>query len=279
MTQKQYLKKTTNNRKLVIMTMLVTTNLDHNHGRDDDQMHIHERVCYCNRDWDRDHDCDRDLSPTLSTTTQENKTELEGLRRENTQLKAAEEQRRIDKSKREKKRDNKVCSELLAMDAAKGKLKSKSCASKIVDQFGSQDSSAKLCASNIVDQLWPKDSSAKVVGTNPKNSQKGVSKSDSPAKRNRTEKSHPVTADYTLYKTGPPPTGAGLNAPPKMLYKQGSQSDERPLFEDSMGLDYKAQSLKDPTGWQKEDVSLAPCLGYSKTGLQNLRLDVGLAGT
>ena len=64
-----------------------------------------------------------------------------------------------------------------------------------------------------------------------------------------------------------------------MLYKQGSQSDERPLFEDSMGLEYKAQSLKDPTSWPKEDVSLALCLGYSKTGLQNIRLDVGLAGT
>ena len=88
-----------------------------------------------------------------------------------------------------------------------------------------------------------------------------------------------MTADYTLYKTGPPPTGAGLNAPPKMLYKHGSQSDERPLFEDSMGLDYKAQSLKDPTGWPKEDVSLALCLGYSNTGLQSLMLDIGLAGT
>ena len=59
------------------------------------------------------------------------------------------------------------------MDAAKGKLKSKSCASKIVDQFGSQDSSAKLCASNIVDQLWHKDSSAKVVGTKPNKLAKG----------------------------------------------------------------------------------------------------------
>ena len=38
-----------------------------------------------------------------------------------------------------------------------------------------------------------------------------------------------------------------------------------------MGLDYKAQSLKDPTGWPKEDVALVLRLGYSKAGLQNLR--------
>ena len=35
----------------------------------------------------------------LTTTTQENQSELECLRRENAQLKAAEEQRKIDKSK------------------------------------------------------------------------------------------------------------------------------------------------------------------------------------
>ena len=105
MTQKQYLKKTTNNRKLVSMTMLVTTNLDHNHGCDNDQMHIYERVCDCNRDWDCDHDRDLDLSPTLTTTAQENKTELEGFRRENAQLEAAEEQRRIDKRASARRRE------------------------------------------------------------------------------------------------------------------------------------------------------------------------------
>ena len=54
-------------------------------------------------------------------------------------------------------REDKVCSELLAMNAAKAKLKSKSCAGKIVDQFGPQDYSAKSCASKIVDQFGPKD--------------------------------------------------------------------------------------------------------------------------
>ena len=42
-----------------------------------------------------------------------------------------------------------------------------------------------------------------------------------------------------------------------------------------MGLDYKAQSLKDPTGWPKEDVALVLCLGYSRAGLQNLRPSSG----
>ena len=42
-----------------------------------------------------------------------------------------------------------------------------------------------------------------------------------------------------------------------------------------MGLDYKAQSLKDPIGWPKEDVGLVLRLGYSKAGLQNLRPSSG----
>ena len=135
---------------------------------------------------------------------EENKSELESLRRENVKLRVDEEKRRVDKSKLEKKRDDKVLSEHLA--AIKAKLKSKACASKPANQFG------------------PLDISTKVVGTRPKTLQKGDSKSDSPAKRNRTEKSHPVTADPKHNRTGPPLTGAGLKAPPKMLHKQGPHS-------------------------------------------------------
>ena len=114
---------------------------------------------------------DHDQKPTL--ITQENQTELEGLRKENAKLREEKEQARIAKSKLEKKKEDKVLAEHLAIDAAKAKLKSDSnpCASKLIDQFG------------------PGVSSKKDVGTRPKISQKGASKSDSPAK-GRVKKKH-----------------------------------------------------------------------------------------
>ena len=47
----------------------------------------------------------------------------------------------------EKKKEDKVPADLLAMDATKANQKSKSCASKLKDQFGPRDSSANLIAS------------------------------------------------------------------------------------------------------------------------------------
>ena len=65
-----------------------------------------------------------DQKPTL--ITQENQTELEGLRKENARLREEREQAKIAKSKLEKKKEDKVLAEHLAIDAAKAKLKSDS---------------------------------------------------------------------------------------------------------------------------------------------------------
>ena len=83
----------------------------------------------------------------------------------------------------ERKREEKVRADLLAMDATKASKKSNAYASKLKNQYGPQDSSTKLSV------------------TLKKNSQKGASKSDSPAKRIWDEITHPVTADPTHYKT------------------------------------------------------------------------------
>ena len=107
--------------------VLVINGPNHDHDCDSDHVCIHEQ------NQDRDHD----LNPALPTTTQENK--LESLCKENTKFRAEEEKRRVDKSKLEKKRDNKVHSDHLAANAIKAQLKSNSCASKPVNQFGPLD--------------------------------------------------------------------------------------------------------------------------------------------
>ena len=181
------------NRDSDHIRVLVINGWDRGHDRDDDHIHIREQI----------RDLDHDLNPALPPTIQENRDKLKSLRKENAKYKAEEEKRRFDKSKLKKKQDEKVCSEHLATDAIAAKLKSHLCASKSVNQFG------------------PLDSSTKVDGTRPKTLQKGdsKSKSNSPAKRNRTEKSHPVTANPKHHKTGPPITGAGLMNSSKMLQK------------------------------------------------------------
>ena len=139
----------------------------------------------------------------------ENQTEIEGLRRKNAKLKEEKKQTRIAKSKLEKKNEDKVRAELLAMDATKASQKTKLCACKLKNQFG------------------PRDSPANLIVSKQKILQKGVSKSDSPAKRNRNEDSHPLTAGHLHHKSGPLTKGAGKKVPPKMPNRQGSYSDER----------------------------------------------------
>ena len=109
-----------------------------------------------NRNSDHRRKRDRDQKPTL--ITQENQTELEGLCKENARLREEREQAKIAKSKLEKKKEDKVLAEHLAIDAAKAKLKSDS----------------NLCASKLKDQFGPGDSSKKVTGTTPKTLQKGA---------------------------------------------------------------------------------------------------------
>ena len=58
----------------------------------------------CVRNGDRGRNGDHDQRPTL--ITQENQTELEGLRKENAKLKEEKEQTRIAKSKLEKKKED-----------------------------------------------------------------------------------------------------------------------------------------------------------------------------
>ena len=103
----------------------------------------------CDRNWDRD----RDKNPALPAITQEDKIEF--LRKENARFRAEEKERKIEKSKMEKKREDMVQSDHLAADAIKIKLKSNLCASKPVNQFE------------------PLDISTKAVGTRPKTSKKG----------------------------------------------------------------------------------------------------------
>ena len=73
------------------------------------------------RNGDRGRNRDHDQRPTL--TTQENQTELEGLRKENANLKEEKQQTRIAKSKLEKKKEDKVCADHLAMDATRASQK------------------------------------------------------------------------------------------------------------------------------------------------------------
>ena len=95
-----------------IARMLLITNSNHDRDCDDDQ------ICICEQNRDRD----QDLNLVLPATTQENKSKLESLRRENAKLRADEEKRRVDKSKLEKKRDDKVRSEHLAADTSRPNL-------------------------------------------------------------------------------------------------------------------------------------------------------------
>ena len=40
---------------------------------------------------------------------------------------------------------------------------------------------------------------------------------------------------------------------------------------DNLNKDWLAESMKDPPGWSEDNIDLALCWGYSKSGLQNLR--------
>ena len=138
------------------------------------------------------------------------------------QLAADLKKKKIDHSKSQKALEDKVISELLASDAAKAKLKA------------TADSSNMYATVNPYGPILT-DSSLKPTGTKPKSSTKGDAnntKTDTrvPAKRTRDERSHPVSADYPTYKTGPQPLGAGLKGSPKKLQKQGHHTDDKAQF-------------------------------------------------
>ena len=77
------------------------------------------------------------LSPHFSTRKkntlifQENQTEIEGLREKVAKLEGEKEQARITKSKLKKKKEDKVRSDHLAMDATRASQKTNLCASKL----------------------------------------------------------------------------------------------------------------------------------------------------
>ena len=149
----------------------------------------------------------------------EEENNLESLRNENAKLKEKEKQRKIEKSRVEKEREDKVISEHRTADALKAKPKS-------------TGNLSNLCVT--VNQLGQKllDASIKPTGTRPKCSIKGDVKSDSnsPAKRTRHEKTHPVSANNKHYKTGPPLMGAGPKVSSKKLQKPGPRTEEKVLF-------------------------------------------------
>ena len=127
---------------------------------------------------------------------------MEALRREVATLKEEKEKAKKARGILDKKREDKVHNDLLALDAAKAKHLSDS----------------NLYTSKLLSQFGPEDNTKKDVGTRQKISQQGASKTGSPAKRRRADNPHPAPADPHHSRTLPPPKGAGQS---KMLLKQG----------------------------------------------------------
>ena len=142
----------------------------------------------------------------------------------------ATEQKKIEKNTDRMLPDEKVQTDHHKADALKAKQKSTGL-------------SNNLCA--IVNKFWPKlkDISNNFTGTLPKSLKKGgvENNSSSPAKKTRTEETHPVSAEHNTYQTipnqtkpvhqtRPPAGGAGQNSSAKMLQKKGSHSESKKSF-------------------------------------------------